>query len=140
MVVAQDPLGTYLVRVSGGRKRIGRIVETEAYAGPHDLASHSSIGLTERNRVMFGSQGHAYVHMIHGMHFCLNVVTEPAQDARSAARVLGNINVIAAWDEQGPEDRQVDPYLRRPVGAPGRGPTADPGSTESARLSRSRAP
>ena len=48
----------------------------QVYLGPHDLASHSSKGMTERNRVMFGPSGHAYVYMICGMHFCLNVVTE----------------------------------------------------------------
>lgn len=77
-LVAQELLGTYLVSVSDGKKRIGRIVETEAYLGPHDLASHSSKGMTERNRVMFGPPAHAYVYMIYGMHFCLNVVTERA--------------------------------------------------------------
>src|SRR5512137_1657363 len=76
IVVARELLGKYLVHLSGGLERIGRIVEDEAYLGPHDLAAHSSKGLTNRTKVMFGPPGHGYVYMIYGMYYCMNVVTE----------------------------------------------------------------
>jgi DNA-3-methyladenine glycosylase len=75
--VAQGLLGKVLVRRLRGRNLAGKIVETEAYVGPHDLACHASKGRTPRTSIMFRDGGYAYVYMIYGFYFCLNAVTEP---------------------------------------------------------------
>ena len=75
-LVACDLLGAYLVSDGGGARCVGRIVETEAYPGPHDPASHASAvtGRTRRNDPMFGPPGTAYIHLNFGVHWCLNAV------------------------------------------------------------------
>ncbi len=75
--VARELLGMLLVHRIDGVSRIGKIVEVEAYVGAHDLAAHSSKGITKRTQVMFGPPGFSYVYLIYGMHHCMNVVTEP---------------------------------------------------------------
>jgi DNA-3-methyladenine glycosylase len=74
--VARELLGAYLVSDCRRARCVGRIVETEAYPGPHDPASHAaaSVGRTARNDPMFGPPGTAYIHLNFGIHWCLNVV------------------------------------------------------------------
>jgi DNA-3-methyladenine glycosylase len=77
LAAARALLGARLVR-DGPATRVGRIVEVEAYIGEADLASHARMGPTDRNRVMFGAPGFAYVYLVYGMYHCLNVVTGPS--------------------------------------------------------------
>ena len=76
--VARRVLGMRLVRVLRGVRLAGTIVESEAYRGRRDPASHAYGGRTVRNAVMFGEAGHAYVYFSYGSHFCLNITAEPA--------------------------------------------------------------
>ncbi|MBU2599254.1 DNA-3-methyladenine glycosylase [bacterium] len=76
LVVAQDLLGKYLVRICHQTKLIGKIVETEAYIGNKDPACHAYKSKTLRNEVMYREAGCFYVYFIYGMYYCLNIVTE----------------------------------------------------------------
>jgi DNA-3-methyladenine glycosylase len=98
-IVAPQLLGKLLARRTDAGWLAGRIVEVEAYLGPHitatpDAAAHSFRGITDRNRVMFGEPGHAYVYFIYGMYYCVNVTCEPVGQAgciliRALEPVLG---------------------------------------------------
>jgi DNA-3-methyladenine glycosylase len=71
--VARELLGKLLIRREGRRLLAGRIVEDEAYLGQQDPAAHAYSGKTDRNAVLFGPPGYAYVYFIYGNHYCLNV-------------------------------------------------------------------
>jgi len=74
-VVARELLGKLVLSQDGPTLRTVRIVETEAYHGPDDAASHARRGATPRTRIMFGAAGHAYIYLIYGVWNCLNLVT-----------------------------------------------------------------
>jgi len=73
--VSRELLGKVLVTNFDGIQTSGRIVETEAYAGETDRASHASKGRTNRTEVMFGEGGRAYVYLCYGIHQMFNIVT-----------------------------------------------------------------
>jgi DNA-3-methyladenine glycosylase len=97
-VVARALLGCVVVRRLGGRSMCARIVETEAYVGQHDAASHSRAGVTPRTAVMFGPPGWTYVYLVYGMHYMLNVVTGP--EGSGQAVLLRGAEPLAGLDER----------------------------------------
>lgn len=98
--VARALLGQHLVHAARGGLRVGRIVEVEAYLGPHDLACHSSKGRTPRTEVMFGPPGHAYVFLVYGLHHCVNVVT--GRGAAVLIRAVEPVQGLAGVRTDGP--------------------------------------
>lgn len=96
VTVARELLGKILVREIGGEKISGRIIETEAYTGPGDPASHAFRGPTPRSRIMFGPPGIAYVYFCYGVHHLLNVVTE--KDGTAGAVLLRGLEPLEGLD------------------------------------------
>jgi DNA-3-methyladenine glycosylase len=80
LVVARNCIGKLLVHRTPEGETAGRIVETEAYRGPRDLAAHSSRGLTKRTAAMFGPPGHAYVYRLYGTCWAMNLVVAAVGD------------------------------------------------------------
>jgi len=97
-------LGKTLVHLGDdGVRRSGRIVETEAYVGPNDRASHARVGAKGRAAVMYGPAGVAYVYLVYGMHHCFNAVTEA--DGYPGAVLVRAIELLAN------DDRGAGPAL-----------------------------
>ena len=109
--VARNLIGKVLVRRVRGRNLAGKIVETEAYVGPHDLACHASKGKTSRTSIMFEAGGCAYVYMIYGFYFCLNAVTEaedyPAAVLIRAVEPLDHLNVMRKFRKYPDRDTNI---------------------------------
>ena len=99
--VARDLRGRYLVRELDGARLVLRLVETEAYLGAPDAASHARGGhRSARNAAMYLAGGHAYVYFVYGMHWCLNVVCAAAGEPHAvllrAGEAVEGAGVMAA--------------------------------------------
>jgi DNA-3-methyladenine glycosylase len=99
LVVARDCIGKLLVHRTPEGEAAGRIVEAEAYRGPLDLAAHSSRGLTKRTAAMFGPPGFAYVYLLYGLSWAINLVAategEPQAVLIRALEPVGGIELMA---------------------------------------------
>jgi DNA-3-methyladenine glycosylase len=105
--VCEQILGKYLVYHSSQGKMMGEINEVEAYLGSQDPASHAYRGQTERNKIMFGQGGFAYIYFTYGMYFCMNVVTEEA--GKASAVLLRSVIPVEGVDVM-IENRHKDPH------------------------------
>jgi DNA-3-methyladenine glycosylase len=115
-LVARHLLGKYLVHAHPDGTTVGKIIETEAYIGPDDKASHASRGPTPRAAIMFGPPGFAYIYLIYGMYHCLNVVTEAADyPAAVLIRAVEPLAGIALMQER----RQIS-EVRQLTNGPGK--------------------
>lgn len=95
-------IGKLLVSRLGGARTVARIVEVEAYV-TGDPASHAFRGLTKRNKVMFGRRGHAYVYLIYGTSWCLNVTSaEPGIGEATLIRALEPVDGLEVMRERRP--------------------------------------
>ena len=98
LLVARELIGKYIVHLTKRGRLVARIVEVEAYIGEEDPACHASCGPTERNRLMYGQAGIAYIYFIYGMYHCVNFVTEregfPAAVLLRAAEPVAGIELM----------------------------------------------
>jgi DNA-3-methyladenine glycosylase len=123
-IVARRLLGKILMRRQNGERISGRIVEAEAYLGADDAAAHAFSGKTQRNAVLFGPPGHAYVYFTYGVHYCMNVSCEPEGQAGCvlirALEPLDGIEHMGAPAGCGPTAELSLPKLKMLTSGPGR--------------------
>lgn len=93
-MLARALVGAHLVHGN----RVARIVETEAYRGPKDLACHARVGLTKRTRALLGPPAHAYVFLVYGMHECFNVVG--GAEGRGHAVLIRAVEPVSGIDDE----------------------------------------
>jgi DNA-3-methyladenine glycosylase len=111
LTVARECIGKVLVHRTPEGEAAGRIVEAEAYRGPLDLAAHSSRGLTRRTAAMFGPPGHAYVYLLYGISWAINLVVasegEPHAVLLRALEPLRGIELMAQRRHKPAESREL---------------------------------
>lgn len=120
ITVARELLGKILVHEddpSTRRRLSGYIVETEAYCGLTDPASHAACGKTARNAALFGSPGSAYVYLIYGLHTCLNLVAHPA-DVPAGGVLIRALEPLEGREEM--EKRRGTSVIRNLTNGPGK--------------------
>lgn len=131
--VARRLLGKVLARRTRAGWLAGRIVEVEAYLGPHrqpaDPAAHTHRGPTPRNQVLFGPAGHAYVYSIYGLYFCMNVSCE--REGRAGGVLIRALEPVAGLEQMARNRglRGFPPFSQkaRKGWGTGQGPGCEPG-------------
>ncbi len=96
LAVAKDLLGKIVVKKDGSKFISGKIVEVEAYDGSVDQAAHTFLGVTKRNKIMFGEGGFLYVYFTYGNHYCCNVVT--GKEGSGTAVLIRAVEPISGID------------------------------------------
>jgi DNA-3-methyladenine glycosylase len=111
LAVARECIGKVLVHRTPEGEAAGRIVEAEAYRGPLDLAAHSARGLTKRTAAMFGPPGHAYVYLLYGTSWAINLVAasegEPHAVLIRAVEPVRGIELMARRRRKKPDSREL---------------------------------
>jgi len=111
LIVARECIGKVLVNRTADGIAAGRIVEAEAYRGPLDLAAHSARGLTKRTTAMYGPPGYAYVYLLYGISWAMNLVTtangKPHAVLIRAIEPLRGIDLMARRRRRPPDSREL---------------------------------
>ena len=111
LIVARECIGKVLVNRTADGIAAGRIVEAEAYRGPLDLVAHSARGLTKRTTAMYGPPGYAYVYLLYGISWAMNLVTtangKPHAVLIRAIEPLRGIDLMAQRRRRPPDSREL---------------------------------
>jgi len=135
-VVAKDLIGAFIVVRNGKHEVRAMVVETEAYGGLDDPASHAFRGSTPRSAIMFGPAGFLYVYLSYGVHWCANVVTQGVGTPNAVLlRAAQMVSVDGVPSEESPALLRGPGNLTRGLGITGADNTSDCCSEKSSRVS-----